>query len=49
MYKKLKDLLLSLYEKPMQVQKEELENTLQKWKGNLEQVDDITLIGIRIS
>lgn len=33
---------------PMIKQKELLENTLEKWMGNLEQVDDITIVGIRI-
>jgi hypothetical protein len=32
----------------MQEQKETLQTTLNNWKGELEQVDDISLIGVRI-
>jgi hypothetical protein len=32
----------------MDEQKDVLENTLEKWKGTLEQVDDILIIGIRV-
>lgn len=48
MYKQLKEMLLSISQKPMREQKEILESTLNLWKGSLEQVDDITLIGVRI-
>jgi ligand-binding sensor domain-containing protein/serine phosphatase RsbU (regulator of sigma subunit) len=48
MYKKLKELLISIANDSMSVQKQKLIKVLGDWKGNLEQVDDITLIGIRI-
>lgn len=48
MYKKLKELLVQLSGLPAEEQKKQLLNTLHEWKGDLEQVDDITLIGIRI-
>jgi hypothetical protein len=32
----------------MQEQKQALENTYNNWKGNLEQVDDVCVVGIRI-
>ena len=32
----------------MQAQKEALKNTFNNWKGNLEQVDDVCVVGIRI-
>jgi hypothetical protein len=32
----------------MAEQKNILEQTIEKWKGNLEQVDDILIIGIRV-
>ncbi len=48
MYKQLKELLISIAHLSMQNQKEMLANTLNNWKGNIEQVDDITIIGIRI-
>jgi tetratricopeptide (TPR) repeat protein len=46
--KQLQDLLLSMSHKPMQSQKQELDDVFDKWKGKLEQVDDVTIIGIRI-
>jgi serine phosphatase RsbU (regulator of sigma subunit) len=48
MYKQLKQLLISISQKPMKEQKEFLSVTLNSWKGNMEQVDDICLIGVRI-
>lgn len=48
MYKQLKDVLLSISNKTMKEQKEILIEVLRKWKGDIEQVDDITLIGIRV-
>lgn len=48
MYKQLKELLLSISVLPMREQKERLSQALSEWKGDLEQVDDVTLIGIRI-
>jgi serine phosphatase RsbU (regulator of sigma subunit)/Tfp pilus assembly protein PilF len=48
MYKKLKELLISLSDLPMDQQKEHLHKDLNEWKGSLEQVDDICMVGIRI-
>jgi serine phosphatase RsbU (regulator of sigma subunit) len=48
MYKQLKQLLISIAHLPMQEQHESLKTTLNNWKGDLEQVDDVTLIGIKI-
>jgi len=48
MYKSFQDLLLRNHEKPMDLQKEILENTFEKWKGEKEQVDDVMVIGIRV-
>ncbi|MCE3278399.1 MAG: protein serine/threonine phosphatase [Bacteroidetes bacterium] len=47
-HKKLKELLLSISDKDMNKQHEILAATLKEWKGNLEQVDDISVAGIRI-
>jgi sigma-B regulation protein RsbU (phosphoserine phosphatase) len=47
-YKQLQELLIANSSAPMSVQKEQLEKKFQEWRGNLEQVDDILLIGIRI-
>ena len=35
-------------DKPMAKQKEVFEKTLSDWKGEYEQIDDITVLGIRI-
>ena len=48
MSKKLRELLAANAHMPMQKQKELLENTFKDWVGNLEQVDDVTLIGVRV-
>ncbi|MEO6301924.1 MAG: tetratricopeptide repeat protein [Bacteroidia bacterium] len=48
MYKNLKTLLISIANLSMNEQKTILLNSLNEWKGNLEQVDDITLIGVRV-
>ncbi len=42
-----KNLLLSLHSKSVTEQKETLEEFFDSWKGNLEQIDDITILGIR--
>ncbi len=47
-YKQLQELLISNSHLPMQEQKQILANTIEKWMGNLEQVDDILVIGIKI-
>ncbi|WP_027002854.1 triple tyrosine motif-containing protein [Hugenholtzia roseola] len=44
----LKNLLTTLPLLPTEAQKQNLQQTLENWKGNLKQIDDITLIGIRI-
>lgn len=47
-YKQLEDLLLATFELPFIDQKNILETSLITWKGELEQVDDICIIGISI-
>ncbi len=47
-YKHLKDALLANANKPMEEQKQILSQTINTWKGNLEQVDDILIIGVRV-
>ena len=47
-YKKLQEIILSSSKNSMQEQKERLNNSHLSWKGNLEQVDDILIIGVRI-
>ncbi|MBK9192714.1 MAG: SpoIIE family protein phosphatase [Crocinitomicaceae bacterium] len=48
MYKKLKELLISIANDPMEMQKEKLSKAFFDWKGDLEQVDDVCVIGVRI-
>jgi serine phosphatase RsbU (regulator of sigma subunit) len=45
--KKFKDMLLNNCHLPMNEQKEVLDTTLEEWKGNVEQIDDILVIGIK--
>ena len=47
-YKQLQELLLSISEEPMEKQKQKLNDVFDSWKGNLEQVDDVCLIGVRV-
>lgn len=49
MTKRFKELLLEIYTKPMPEQKEILWNTLVEWRGPIEQIDDIIVIGIKIT
>ena len=46
-HRQLEEVLLSIHSKPMQEQKITLSDILENWKGNLEQIDDICLIGIK--
>jgi len=48
MTKHLKKLLLDNSQKPMTVQKENIETALSDWIGQAEQIDDIMVIGIKI-
>lgn len=47
-YKPLKEMLVSNSKHPLTEQKNLLEDRFEKWKGNLEQVDDVCVIGISI-
>jgi serine phosphatase RsbU (regulator of sigma subunit) len=48
MSKKLKELLLANVHLPISQQKELLETTFKNWVGDLEQVDDVCVVGIKI-
>jgi serine phosphatase RsbU (regulator of sigma subunit) len=47
-YKQLETLLMDIFEKDPAEQKEILDKKFEEWRGNLEQVDDVCIIGIRI-
>jgi serine phosphatase RsbU (regulator of sigma subunit) len=47
-YKQLKELLITINEEPLVKQSEILTQAFENWKGNLEQVDDVCVIGIKI-
>lgn len=49
MYKQFRDCLASLIGMAMPKQKESLDKTIENWRGSLEQVDDILVIGMHIS
>ena len=40
--------ILSIQEKPMAEQRLILNESFENWKGNLDQVDDICIVGVRI-
>jgi serine phosphatase RsbU (regulator of sigma subunit) len=44
---KFKKLLLDNYREPMEKQKQILLETIQKWRGSTEQMDDILVMGIQ--
>ena len=47
-YKQLEELLYSSAQLPLSTIKEKLNETIELWKGDLEQVDDICVIGIKV-
>ncbi|MCE3229590.1 MAG: protein serine/threonine phosphatase [Bacteroidetes bacterium] len=47
-YKSLNDLLLTISSLSLTEQKQKLETAFESWKGELEQVDDVCVIGIRL-
>lgn len=46
--KKFKEILFSIHEKPMAEQKIFLHEFIEKWKNDMEQTDDILVIGVRV-
>ncbi len=46
--KYFKELLLDIQDKPMKVQKSVLVEKLEAWQGDVEQIDDILVVGIKI-
>jgi len=48
MRKQFKEILIDGSEMNAEKQKEKLAQTFKSWKGNLEQIDDVCIIGVRI-
>ena len=48
MKKKFKEILVSFSNEKAELQKKNLEERFEAWRGNLEQVDDVCVIGVRI-
>ncbi|MDF2435823.1 MAG: protein serine/threonine phosphatase [Bacteroidota bacterium] len=48
-YKPLKEILFNNASQPMHTQDQILEEAFDKWKGKLEQVDDVCILGIKLS
>ena len=48
-YKQLEEVLMSCRNKTYDEQKIVLRNSFDEWKGNLEQVDDVTVIAIQVA
>lgn len=46
--RRFRDLLLSIQDKPMEMQREILELTIEAWRGEEEQTDDILVIGFTV-
>jgi serine phosphatase RsbU (regulator of sigma subunit)/Tfp pilus assembly protein PilF len=46
---RLRNLLLEIHSKPMREQKDILNKTIEEWKGKQEQIDDILIVGFKIS
>ncbi|MEZ4722175.1 MAG: SpoIIE family protein phosphatase [Flavobacteriales bacterium] len=47
-YASFKELLVSIQEKPMEAQREIINSRFEEWRGELEQIDDVCVIGVRI-
>jgi serine phosphatase RsbU (regulator of sigma subunit) len=47
-YRQMQDVMLSVCGRPMSEQHRVLHTVIEEWKGTLEQVDDILVLGIRI-
>lgn len=44
----MKKLILSLVELPMEEQRKKIDTAFESWRGNLEQLDDVCVIGVRL-
>ncbi len=49
MKKKFKELILSIENMSMDAQRDFLDKTIEDWRGELDQIDDIMVMGVRVS
>jgi hypothetical protein len=49
MIRRFKEMLRKIHTKPVEDQQVLMDKQLKNWKGNLEQIDDIVVMGVRIS
>jgi len=47
-YKQLQELLIQIQNKPINTIPTLLNNVFEKWKGSLEQVDDVLIVGVKV-
>ncbi|MBI3518724.1 MAG: tetratricopeptide repeat protein [Bacteroidetes bacterium] len=47
-YKQLEEILLRIHQQPFKEQEHYLNQAFEDWKANLEQVDDVTILGFKI-
>jgi len=47
-YKQLKEYLISIQSKTMAEQEQLLDKTIEDWRGELDQIDDILVVGVRV-
>ncbi len=47
-YKQLQDLIIANSSKPLNEQLTAITNSFESWKGNLEQLDDVCVVGVKI-
>ena len=48
MYGKFKKLLLEIHTKPMKEQQQILNDRFVEWQGDMEQIDDVCIVGVRV-
>ena len=48
MIKKMREYILSIAHLPIQEQHQKIKDTFNNWKGDLEQIDDVCVIGVRV-
>lgn len=46
--KAFRELLLSIQDSPMEEQRTIIDNAFENWRGNLEQIDDVCVIGVKV-